>query len=212
MQPVTKCGGTNRQGQPCGNVAGKGTDHYGSGNCKNHGGASPNGKKHAATLSARQQLERLITEPLTPAQYVDPIGALLSAVTEASMVVAYLRQQIMENERYASDGEPAWTHMLTMTTPDGTTREIGEEARAMVTLYGEWHDRLVRAAKACAAAKIDERVVRLHEAQGARLDAAFRLFLVAMAEQFPFFTAEVQSTARQVFAAKFRELTPRLEG
>lgn len=36
-----KCGALNRQGKPCGNAAGKGTDHKGEGRCKNHGGAAP---------------------------------------------------------------------------------------------------------------------------------------------------------------------------
>lgn len=200
------CGATNRAGHPCQRPAGWGTDSD-AGRCKLHGGRSPNGRKHAATLSARAQLERLITEPLTPDQYIDPIGALLAAVTEASMVVAYLREQVMTLDVSANTGDPEWTHMLTTRTRDGDVIELGEQARAMVTLYGEWHDRLVKAAKACAAAKIDERVVRLHEAQGARLDAAFRMFCQRMG-----YTPEQSSDARRVFADTFRELTPKLVG
>lgn len=200
------CGGTNRQGAPCGNAAGKGTDHVGAGNCRNHGGSSPNGKKHAAVLSARQQLERLTVQPLTPDQYIDPIGALLSAVTEAAMVVNYLREQVMDLGVHL-DGRAPWTHMLTTSTRSGDTIELGEEARAIVKLYGEWHDRQVKAAKACAAAKIDERVTQLAERQGAMLDTAFRLFLARMAEEHPdSFTADVVESARRVFAGAFREL------
>lgn len=35
-QPVLKCGGSNREGNPCGQKAGHGTDHPGVGNCKDH--------------------------------------------------------------------------------------------------------------------------------------------------------------------------------
>lgn len=34
------CGARNRQGTPCTNKAGKGTDHLGEGRCKNHGGGA----------------------------------------------------------------------------------------------------------------------------------------------------------------------------
>lgn len=198
------CGARNRAGQPCQRPAGWGTESV-VGRCKLHGGRTPNGQKNAATLSARAQLQRLTTEPLTPEQYIDPIGALLAAVTEASMVVAYLREQVMELEDWRGD-------VLSL-AKDGFPVPTSEEARAIVKLYGEWHDRQVKAAKACAAAKIDERVVRLHEAQGARLDAAFRLFLARMAEQHPeAFTAVVVDEARRVFAGAFRELTPKLVG
>ncbi len=196
------CGARNRAGQPCQRPAGWGTESD-VGRCKLHGGRSPNGRKHAATLSARQQLERLVAEPLTPEQYIDPIGALLHAVTEASMVVAYLREQVMELEDWRGD--------ILSLAKDGFPVPTSEEARAIVKLYGEWHDRQVKAAKACAAAKIDERVVRLHEAQGARLDAAFRLFLVNAAQRYPeAFTAPIMADLRKMFANAFRELTPQI--
>lgn len=35
------CGARTRSGDPCKNVAGKGTDHLGVGRCKFHGGATP---------------------------------------------------------------------------------------------------------------------------------------------------------------------------
>lgn len=207
------CGATNRAGKPCTRPAGWGTDHARTGHCKLHGGSTGSGKKHAAMLTARAQLERLTTEPLTPDQYIDPIGALLGAVTEASMVVAYLREQVMSLDVGLVSGEPTWTHMLRSTTRDGTEIELGEEERALVKLYGEWHDRLVRAAKACAAAKIDERVTKLAEAQGARLDAAFRLFMRQMAEMYPgVLTADILAAMPKVFAGAFRELTPKLLG
>lgn len=203
VAPATKrydsCGANNRAGNPCGRPAGWGTDHAGVGTCKLHGGSTRNGAKHAARLSARAQLEALTREPLTPDQYIDPIGALLSAVTEAAMVVAYLREQVMEL--------PEWRGDVMALTKEGYPIPVSEEARALVRLYGEWHDRQVKAAKACAAAKIDERVTQLAERQGAMLDAAFRLYMERMG-----YDAERMAEGRKVFAGAFRELQPKLVG
>lgn len=64
MEP-NRCGATNRQGKECGHPAGWGTDHPGFGRCKNHGGSSPNGRKHAATL--REEYWQRIVEMADPA-------------------------------------------------------------------------------------------------------------------------------------------------
>lgn len=55
-----KCGGTNRQGNPCGNPAGYKTDHVGSGNCHFHGGSSPNGRVHAAEKRIENEAMRAL--------------------------------------------------------------------------------------------------------------------------------------------------------
>lgn len=62
LGPVPKCTGHNRQGQRCGNEAGKGTDHFGEGKCKNHGGASP--IKHGRYSSIANTRIREIVEEL----------------------------------------------------------------------------------------------------------------------------------------------------
>lgn len=196
------CGRNNRAGNPCGRPAGWGTDHAGAGACKLHGGTTPSGRKHAAFLTARQQLERLTLEPLTPEQYIDPIGALLHAVTIAAMMEAACREQVMALE--------SWTGDIYSLTKDGDRVPTSEESRAVVRLHVQWHDQLVKAGKACAAAKIDERVTRLHEAQGSMLNTAFRLFLADMAAQHPeAFTAAIQKAALTVFAARIHALSPK---
>jgi len=53
--PMTVCGAKNRQGLPCKQAQGWGTDHPGFGNCKLHGGGSPSGVKHAAKERALWQ-------------------------------------------------------------------------------------------------------------------------------------------------------------
>lgn len=49
---VKRCGAKKRGGGKCGQAAGLGTDHLGSGRCKWHGGASPSGRKAAAKDAA----------------------------------------------------------------------------------------------------------------------------------------------------------------
>lgn len=44
------CPSTNRYGQPCGNLAGRSTNHPGWGLCSAHGGASPEGERNAEEL------------------------------------------------------------------------------------------------------------------------------------------------------------------
>jgi hypothetical protein len=60
-------------------VKGWRTDHPGSGNCRWHGGNSPNGKKHAATERAKSAAE-LLGIPLGNG---DPFDLLTSAVQHA---------------------------------------------------------------------------------------------------------------------------------
>jgi hypothetical protein len=54
-----RCGGTNRQGGPCGNAAGYKTTTPGYGNCAFHGGATLSGRQFAARLAAEDAAERL---------------------------------------------------------------------------------------------------------------------------------------------------------
>ena len=70
-----KCGGTNRQGDPCGNPAGFKTDHVGFGNCHNHAGATPSGEKHAAKEEAAWRA--------TLAEGIDPSLKKLRSLQEA---------------------------------------------------------------------------------------------------------------------------------
>jgi hypothetical protein len=67
------CGAKNRQGDPCRQRAGWGTDHLGSGRCKLHGGRSsgpPKGTQNAlkhglytkAAIVERKRINRLIRD------------------------------------------------------------------------------------------------------------------------------------------------------
>ena len=66
LTPNPHCGATLKSGAgTCGHKAGWGTDHPGFGQCKLHGGATTNGKKHAKQL--RQEAWDRILEMTDPA-------------------------------------------------------------------------------------------------------------------------------------------------
>jgi hypothetical protein len=80
FDPETMCGGrTKSRGTPCTLQKGWRTDHPGSGNCRWHGGATPNGKKHAAGERVKKACE-LLGIPLGDG---DPFDLMTSAVQHA---------------------------------------------------------------------------------------------------------------------------------
>lgn len=100
--PKRHCGARTRGGAKCKRPAGWGTDHPGTGKCKNHGGSSPSGKKAAA----KQELQDFMGAA-APLMDVDPIEALLYAVRRASGVAAYCRHRttLVEPDDEVKDGE-----------------------------------------------------------------------------------------------------------
>lgn len=80
MSDKVKCGARTKQreGGTCVLGAGWGTDHPGAGNCKLHGGATPNGRKGGRRVLARLALEKL-SVPVTG----DPIVVLEEAIASA---------------------------------------------------------------------------------------------------------------------------------
>jgi hypothetical protein len=92
----------------CTNAKGQGTGHVGFGRCKNHGGASPTGRKHAALEQARAEAEKVRRAQLFYGRRVavDPEQALLEEMQRSVGVVRWLEQAIArwgEFERFAEE-------------------------------------------------------------------------------------------------------------
>jgi len=83
------CSGHNRAGAACGNGRGKGTDHVGFGNCKNHGGSGPQGRKSGEREKIVATLEMLAI----PAEG-DPLEVLQAAVEGAHGVLLASRELV----------------------------------------------------------------------------------------------------------------------
>lgn len=157
--PARHCGGTRRSDdkpgphlshgkivlregggkhQPCRRPKGWGTDHPGSGTCKDHFGTTPNHKAAAAQEAAAKALEKMgVPIPADPAQ------ALLEQVWEALGNVAFLRAQVqaLEADVFTAAG------------------------RAIVRTYDQERDRLARICKLALDAGVAERDIALREQQ-----------------------------------------------
>jgi hypothetical protein len=174
--PRLKCGGTNRDGRPCGNAAGKGTDHVGAGNCANHGGCTRSGRMAAVREQARAELAALD---------VDPVGDPLTQL-------ALLAGQVL-----------AWRDSMADRVNDlGSLRygtEGGEQLRAEVALWERALDRAERVLVAMARLNIDERLARITEAQ---VDLVEKAVTAALASEG--LDPEAQDRARRVVGRHLR--------
>lgn len=174
---------------------GWGTDHPGSGRCKNHGGSTPNGKTAAAREVARHKLTMLGV----------PLGtdwrlALRRQIAEANGNVAFLRQECQ------ALGANLVGEVLS-DARDGTLYATKEEARAIVRLYNEERDRLVKYCKVAADVGFAEAEIQLAKQQGALI--ATLVFEVLDGLALP---AAKLTAARQLLGEAFRRHSPSLAG
>ncbi len=130
------CNARKRDGTRCRAFAGQGTDHPGVGSCKFHGGSTPNGKKRALALEAKQRMVAMSV----PVEDAQPHAILLKELTVSAGHVGWLRQEIAGLD------------------PD----EIGgERSKVLLTRYDDERERLTRIAKACSDAGVDEAMIRI---------------------------------------------------
>ncbi len=138
QQPL--CGAKKKNGELCRAFAGQGTNHRGSGRCKNHGGATPNHSKRAVT----QEMKRRMVTLGQPDENVTALGALLSELYASTGHVAWLREQI-------ADMSPE--HLGTV------------EGQAIISLYNGERDRKAQIARLAIQSGVDEAAIRVAEAQ-----------------------------------------------
>lgn len=148
----TRCGGTSKQtGKPCGHPAGYGTDHVGSGNCKFHGGATPNGAKHARKQLAADLAEQHGSDPHQAIQHELDFESALASLLERDLLAL---------------------------KPDEVL--TGEQLHQLVRLRRESGDRRVRIAHVAVDAGVAERQMRLNEDFVGRLAAALDAVLTRL--------------------------------
>lgn len=146
-----RCRGTNRRGEPCGNPAGKGTDHLGTGNCKHHGGSTPTGRASALNEQARGELARLDLPPVE-----DPLSELARVCAQVLGWKDMLAGKVntLTSLRYEGEGS-------------------GEQLRAEVALWERALDRCERFLTAMARLNIDERLAQISEQRAEVIIAVF---------------------------------------
>ena len=142
------------QGRPCKLFPVKGAKV-----CHKHGGRAPQVKAAAKRRLQAKSAERAVITFGLPRQ-IDPHSALLEELHRVAGVVAWLSDEIA---RLDADE---------ITQFDMTGRF--EKPSVLVEMYGDERDRFTRVAKAAIDAGIEERRVKLAEAQGEQLGQVIR--------------------------------------
>ena len=145
-----KCGARKKGGGTCGRPAGWGTNHYGIGKCKNHGGSTPNHVKAAAS----EEMRILLGRPLE----INPLDALLWCIKIRAGEVHWLSQKIAdlqekEWEQQTIAGKTfhhyvreraAAMNDLTRWSQMAISLGIAERAVKLAETYGEMLARLIQ--------------------------------------------------------------------
>lgn len=165
-----KCAGRKTNGEPCGNYPMKGGTV-----CRKHGGGAPQvraaAKRRLALAGATAELDRL-----GRVADVEPAEAMLAMVQEAAANVAVFRLLVqglrleVDHELAAvdEDGVPLNAHGLGVglaVRTGSATKPAEVEVHVWVRMYDAERERLVKWAKACRDAGVDERLVQLAERQ-----------------------------------------------
>jgi hypothetical protein len=135
------CGAKKKNGEPCRNWAGLGTQHLGVGSCKFHFGNAPNHQKHAVKVEAQRRL-LAIGEPIP----VNPIQALLWTVNLSAGHLEFIRGELAHYDEAS-----------------------GFDKEVMLRVYNDERDRLARTAKLAVDAGVAEKSIRLAETYGGLL-------------------------------------------
>jgi hypothetical protein len=167
------CGGKKHQGEgTCTRPAGWGTDHPGAGRCKLHGGSVPSGRK-----AAMEELASRAVDTYGLPRDISPTDALLEEVRFTAGHVAWLRQRVSE---LAPDALTWGTREMVdkqATEFPGTDTTEAAAVNMWLELYYRERKHLVDVCKAAISVGIEERYVRLAEAQGAVVAAVIRRIL-----------------------------------
>ncbi len=197
----TICGAI-RNGKQCKMVAGWGTDHYGYGTCKLHGGATRNHKINAA----KEEAMDVAMQIMGPAVEIEPMDALLLCVKIAAGEVAYATwkiEQLSPEEELVSEvtetvREATGEHAESFTEKN-TTNMVS--LNVWIAARQQSMDRLARYSKMALDAGVAERQIQLAEAAGDALSLMFQRVFDGLN-----LTAEQEQRAPQLVRAALEEL------
>jgi hypothetical protein len=150
-----------KRGGICHKSAGWNTPHKGFGHCRLHGGMTQSHQQQADRDAAERAVIRFGLR-----RDIAPHDALLEAVHRAAYNVREIEAVLAQIDR------ERLTHGIVKTVqlPDGKRRVEAAAARSVwLDLYGEWHDRLVRAAAEAIRCKVAERQVEIVKRQAEQL-------------------------------------------
>jgi hypothetical protein len=167
------CGATTRRGGQCQRPAGEGTDHLGFGTCRLHGGSTITHRQAAVAEMARAHVASL-AQPVP----VDAYELVEHALGWTHATILWLNTKIVELQEQDAMGPV----VSTLTRPlvlgkrgESATKTVTEVREAAPDLHiwirtrDQALDRAVRYAKVLADMGVDERRVRVQEAQADRV-------------------------------------------
>ena len=173
------CGAKTKAGGKCARPSGWGTTHPGAGNCKLHGGASPNGELHGNLELARREAA-VMGQPLP----VDPGDALLQCIQIAAGEVQYASLRIAELDddqavveqrqvktRPLSEGKDGEDPTITV---EEVTTSTTAELHIWIRVRQQAMDRLVNYSSVAIKAGLEERRVKIAEQTGQLIAQAVR--------------------------------------
>ena len=173
------CGAKTRHGSQCQRPAGWGTNHAGAGNCKLHGGKSPNGELHGNLQLARREAA-VMGQPLP----VDPGDALLQCIQIAAGEVQYASLRIADLDDDAALVEQQTVKVRPLSlgkdgeSPEVTVEEVTTSSVAdlhvWIRVRQQAMDRLVNYSSVAIKAGLEERRVKIAEQTGALIAQAVR--------------------------------------
>lgn len=163
----------------CGRTVGWGTKHPGVGRCKNHGGASPQAEVTGVVQLARREAVVMGA----PLENLTPEVALLECIRIAGGEVAYASERIAELQPEEAVGPVITTRPLKWEkgaeSPDERVEEHGPPAlHIWIEVRARAMDRLVNYSQVAIKAGLEERRVRVAEAQGHLMAEAVKGILV----------------------------------
>lgn len=163
--------------------------------CASHGGRAPQVQRAAARRLALGEAIAELHQLGHPID-VEPADAMLAMVQEAAGNVAFLRARVQELDQLTRESRELEAALAVLGGGGKESVEIAQRAPAgiygqvdprnwkaerhvVVAMYDDERERLVRWAKACRDAGVDERRVQLAEDQGRQLAAVLRATLEA---------------------------------
>ncbi len=183
-----RCGARKKGGDGCcARPAGWGTDHPGLGKCKLHGGSTPNHQRSAQLELARQAITRLGQQ--IPEDEATPTLIMIGLVRESAGNVEFYRRAVATDDPQ----DLIWRE----TGPGGAAKQVKS---VWLVVYDEERDRLARYIKEAIGLGIEERRVRLEEADARTLMEGFSKAVTA-AKLSP----EQTEVLRRVFADHLRQ-------
>lgn len=176
----------------CGNRAGKGTEHLGSGHCKFHGGAMPNNTKAAVRQEAEREIQRL-SERLGEAPGIG------NPEIEAYQLASKMKQWTLILEEKMDE-----LNDILATVDDGGV----EHVRAVVEILERAWERYKSALEFMLKYDLRKRVLELEEHQAQLVGQAFMAIILNQAMKLD---EDQIDLARRLFAKQMEALGPALE-